>query len=104
MAEDRRVRKTKKAICDVFCELTKDKKLNEITIKELCAKADINKSTFYLHYRDIYDLAETIENELIREYVRSLKNIHIMKRFEKHRRCGNGSGMHILKNQTDWVS
>lgn len=49
MAEDRRVRKTKKAICDVFCELTKDKKLNEITIKELCAKADINKSTFYLH-------------------------------------------------------
>ena len=34
MAEDRRVRKTKKAICDVFCELTKDKKLNEITIKE----------------------------------------------------------------------
>ena len=70
MAEDRRVRKTKKAICDVFCELTKDKKLNEITIKELCAKADINKSTFYLHYRDIYDLAETIENELIRDVCR----------------------------------
>ena len=99
MAEDRRVRKTKKAICDVFCELTKDKKLNEITIKELCAKADINKSTFYLHYRDIYDLAEMIEM-----YVRSLKNIHIMKRFEKHQRCGNGLGMHILKSQTDWVS
>ena len=49
MAEDRRVRKTKKAIQDVFCELTKEKKLNEITIKELCARADINKSTFYLH-------------------------------------------------------
>lgn len=65
MAEDRRVRKTKKAICDVFCELIKEKRLNEITIKELCTKADINKSTFYLHYRDIYDLAESIENRLI---------------------------------------
>lgn len=67
MAEDRRVRKTKQAINDVFCELTKEKKLNEITIKELCAKADINKSTFYLHYHDIYDLAGTIQNDLIGE-------------------------------------
>ena len=67
MAEDRRVRKTKKAIQDVFCEMTKDKKLNEITIKELCAKADINKSTFYLHYRDIYDLANSIQSTLIQD-------------------------------------
>lgn len=67
MAEDRRVRKTKKAIQDVFCELTKEKKLNEITIKELCALADINKSTFYLHYRDIYDLADSIQSILIHD-------------------------------------
>lgn len=64
MAEDRRVRKTKKAIQDVFCEMTKEKRLNEITVKELCARADINKSTFYLHYRDIYDLAKSIQNTL----------------------------------------
>ncbi|MCM1158677.1 MAG: TetR/AcrR family transcriptional regulator [Bacteroidales bacterium] len=67
MAEDRRVRKTKKAIQDVFCELTKEKRLNEITVKELCAKADINKSTFYLHYRDIYDLANSIQSILIED-------------------------------------
>lgn len=67
MAEDRRVRKTKKAIQDVFCELVREKKLNEITIKELCAKADINKSTFYLHYRDIYHLADTIQDILIQD-------------------------------------
>jgi len=66
MAEDRRVRKTRKAIRDVFCELTKEKKLNEITIKELCALADINKSTFYLHYKDIYDLADSIQTTLIK--------------------------------------
>ncbi len=67
MAEDRRVRKTKKAINDVFCELIKEKKLNEITIKELCAKADINKSTFYLHYHDIYDLASSIQKGFIKD-------------------------------------
>ena len=67
MAEDRRVRKTKKAIQDVFCEMTKEKKLNEITVKELCARADINKSTFYLHYRDVFDLADSIQNILIED-------------------------------------
>ena len=67
MAEDRRVRKTKKAIQDVFCEMVEGKKLNEITVKELCARADINKSTFYLHYRDIYDLANSIQSILIRD-------------------------------------
>lgn len=64
MAEDRRVRKTKKAIQDAFCELTKEKKVNEISVKELCAKADLNKSTFYLHYKDIYDLADSIQGIL----------------------------------------
>jgi AcrR family transcriptional regulator len=62
---DRRVRKTKKAIQDVFCELMKEKSLNEITVKELCALADINKSTFYLHYHDIYDLANKIQESLV---------------------------------------
>ena len=67
MAEDRRVRKTKKAIQDVFCDMTKEKKLNEITVKELCERADINKSTFYLHYRGSYDLADSIQEILIRD-------------------------------------
>lgn len=67
MPEDRRVRKTKKAIQEAFCELIKEKNLNEITVKELCAKADVNKSTFYLHYHDIYDLADKIQDILIQD-------------------------------------
>ena len=47
--------------------MTKEKKLNEITVKELCARADINKSTFYLHYRDVFDLADSIQNILIED-------------------------------------
>ena len=40
------------------------KEFKEITVKELVEKVDINRSTFYLHYADIYDMMEKIENEL----------------------------------------
>jgi AcrR family transcriptional regulator len=39
--------------------------LNQITVKELCELADINRGTFYSHYTDIYDLVEKLEDELI---------------------------------------
>lgn len=41
----------------LFAKLISNKDIKDITIKELCEEADINKSTFYLHYRDIYDCA-----------------------------------------------
>ncbi len=42
--------------------LLEKKDLEFITIKEICAKAGVNRSTFYLHYENIYDLFnETIE-------------------------------------------
>ena len=53
MESDRRTRRTKKLLTDAFLELLSSKKLNEITIKELCDKADINRGTFYLHYQDM---------------------------------------------------
>lgn len=67
MEQDRRTRRTKKLLTDAFVELLSNKKLNEITIKELCEKADINRGTFYLHYQDIYDLKQQIEADLCEE-------------------------------------
>jgi AcrR family transcriptional regulator len=61
---DRRVRRTTAAIQSAFLKLIFEKDINEITVKELCEQADINKSTFYLHYRDIYDLAEQFKQSL----------------------------------------
>ena len=51
---DLRVEKTEKAIKNAFIELRSQKPLEKITVKELCAEARINKSTFYSHYQDIY--------------------------------------------------
>lgn len=62
---DLRIEKTKKCIINAFIELRSKKELEKITVKELCEKAQINKSTFYTHYHDIYDLSEQLENELV---------------------------------------
>ena len=62
---DRRIRKTQHSLQEAFIQLVMEKELNQITIKELCARADINKSTFYLHYRDIYDLASSLKGKLL---------------------------------------
>ena len=48
-----------------FIELRSHKELERITIKELCEKAQINKSTFYAHYQDIYHLSDTLETEVV---------------------------------------
>ena len=64
---DRRVAKTKKGIMNAFLEIRSKKALEKITVRELCEKAEINKSTFYTHFRDIYDLSEYLETQLADE-------------------------------------
>jgi len=48
-----------------FIKLLEKKSLSQITIKEICEDADINRATFYAHYNDQYDLLKKIENELL---------------------------------------
>lgn len=62
---DLRVQRTRRSIINAFIELRAKKPLEKITVKELSDLAFINKATFYTHYKDIYDLAEQLENEAI---------------------------------------
>ncbi|WP_232698681.1 TetR/AcrR family transcriptional regulator [Brevibacillus daliensis] len=62
---DRRKVRTKRMIRDAFTELIKEKGFDEMTVKDITMKADINRGTFYLHYRDKYDLLEQSEEEII---------------------------------------
>ncbi len=64
---DRRVRRTKKLLKESLATLLLEKKLNDITVKEIVELADINRGTFYLHYRDVYDMLSKIENEILDE-------------------------------------
>lgn len=66
---DRRVRKTKAALRAGLIKLMQTKSIREITVRELVEEVDINRSTFYLHYADIYDMLNKIEEELLEELV-----------------------------------
>lgn len=62
---DLRVEKTKRSIINAFLNLRSRKPLEKITVKELAELAQINKATFYLHYHDIYELSESLEQDVI---------------------------------------
>lgn len=69
---DLRIKKTRSSIINAFLQLRAKKPLERITVKELADLAEINKATFYLHYKDIYDLSEQLENDL---FERAFNNI-----------------------------
>lgn len=71
---DLRVKKTKNSIINAFLQLRAKKPLERITVKELSDLAEINKATFYLHYKDIYDLSETLEDELFERVFNSIEH------------------------------
>src|SRR5690606_8357896 len=52
--------------------LLKEKPITTITVKEICQIADINRSTFYSHYSDLYDLLGQIEEEILTDIKRTL--------------------------------
>lgn len=74
--EDRRVRRTKQLIKQSLIELMHEKPFNEIKIKDITERADLNRGTFYLHYVDIYDLLSSIENEIFETLEKLLLAYH----------------------------
>lgn len=66
MAENRRVRMTKKIMRNTLLELLEVMPLEKISVTLLCQKADINRSTFYAYYNDISDLLKDMEDSVIK--------------------------------------
>jgi AcrR family transcriptional regulator len=65
--QDRRIRKTRAILKNSLISLMNEKSVKHITVKELCEKADINRGTFYLHYKDVFDMLEKIEEDFFKE-------------------------------------
>lgn len=64
---DRRIKYTKMVLKQSLLALMCDQPIEKISVKDICEKADINRGTFYTHYKDPYDLLAHIENELFDE-------------------------------------
>lgn len=67
--EDLRVIKTREAIHSAFKQMICDMDYDEITIKELTQRAQINRKTFYLHYGSLDDLLEELQQEIAENFI-----------------------------------
>lgn len=67
---DLRVQKTYGALIAAFQELLAEKSFEEITVKELCARAKTRTATFYTHFSDKYDFFFFMVKELRRSFAK----------------------------------
>jgi len=60
-----KVAKTKELIKETLIELIEEKGFEAISVRDITLKAGLNRGTFYLHYKDKYDLMEKSQNEIL---------------------------------------
>ncbi len=70
---DRRVKYTKMVLRQSLLELLEEQPISKLTVTDLCARADVNRNTFYAHYQSPFDLLMQIEDELYEEIMRSVE-------------------------------
>lgn len=62
---DKRILNTKKKLTNALLVLMATKRIQDITVLELCKEAKINRTTFYKYYKDIDDLVVKVEESLL---------------------------------------
>jgi len=53
---DARILRSRQLLQAAIIDLIREKGYEQITVQDLCTRANLNRSTFYLHYKDKYDL------------------------------------------------
>ena len=76
--EDRRARRTRRLLKESLLEMMKQKRFSEISIRDVTDSADMNRTTFYLHYTDTTQLLQSMEEDLLTE-AQMLVNAHIQE-------------------------
>ena len=67
---NQRRKKSQEKIEKIFLQLIQKKNIEEISISMICELAELNRSTFYANYIDIYDLAEKIKKNMEIEFAK----------------------------------
>jgi len=63
--ENQRVKLTKQLLSEALIKMLQEMPIHTISIRELCQRAGVNKSTFYNHYGSQYDLLEDITRRFL---------------------------------------
>ena len=72
---DIRILRSQNKLKENFADLLKTKELKDITVLELCKKANINRTTFYKYYKDVDDFVFRIEESLISDLEKYISDI-----------------------------
>ncbi len=67
MVLDRRVKRTRNLLREAVLELAETQDLTEMTVQDITRRADVNRATFYQHYRDKDELVEQTIDDLLEE-------------------------------------
>jgi len=81
MMTDSRILKTKRNTRKALITLLKHKKYDDISVKDICEVAGISRGTFYLHYKDKFDLVEQYQFEITKE---GSKRVQSLLQSERH--------------------
>lgn len=73
--KDKRFQFTEQLIRGLYKQMLKELPPDKITVSELCRRAGINRGTFYLHFRDCYELLEALGTELAAELSHCMEGI-----------------------------
>ncbi|MGW0251946.1 TetR family transcriptional regulator [Nocardia goodfellowii] len=71
--EDRRVRRSRRALREALVSLTLERGYSSVTVEDITARADLGRATFYSHYTDKDDLLQQIVTDLIEDLNRRLE-------------------------------
>lgn len=63
--ENRSARRSRRLIRQAFLELLSQREFSKITVVDIVERADLNRSTFYAHYPDIYGIVDEIQEEIM---------------------------------------
>ena len=70
---DVRIVKSKESLMSALIGLMGKKKLEELTISEICQEADVNRNTFYSHYSSVRELFEEMNGKYMEALFASAK-------------------------------
>ncbi|MGP1441320.1 MAG: TetR/AcrR family transcriptional regulator [Anaerovoracaceae bacterium] len=65
--DDRRVKRTRRLLKQGLAELLRQKHFSDISARDITEKMDLNKATFYLHYKNTYELLQDLETDLLEQ-------------------------------------
>lgn len=71
-----RFQETDRRIKDTMLSLMQQKDFHKITVSDICKESGVNRSTFYAHFTDVYDLMKKMQQDTFRDIQDTFKDTH----------------------------